>query len=65
MHSHNVSSHCIRQEIAQKVNVNMHCSRHVLIGLFGHCPEAKTHVTVLNPIQDTTRGQSNFPLSKL
>ena len=27
----------------------MHCSRHTLIGLFGHCPEAKTHFTVSNP----------------
>ena len=27
----------------------MDCSRHTLIGLFGPCPEAKTHFTVLNP----------------
>ena len=27
----------------------MDCSRHALIGLFGHCPEAKTHFTVSNP----------------
>ena len=32
-----------------KGKVNMHCSRHTLIGLFGHCPEAKTHFTVSNP----------------
>ena len=27
----------------------MDSSRHTLIGLFGHCPEAKTHFTVSNP----------------
>ena len=27
----------------------MDCSRHALIGLFGHCSEAKTHFTVSNP----------------
>ena len=32
-----------------KGKVNMDCSRHTLIGLFGHCPEAKTHFTVSNP----------------
>ena len=36
--------HYISQEI-----VNRHCSRHTLIGLFGHCPEAKTHFTLSNP----------------
>ena len=41
--------HYISQEIDPKGKVNMHCSRHALIGLFGHCPEAKTHFTVLNP----------------
>ena len=41
--------HCISQEIDPKGKVNMHCSRHALIGLFGHCPEAKTHFTVSNP----------------
>ena len=38
---HNISWHCIRQEIAPKGKVNVHSSRHTLIGLFGHCPEAK------------------------
>ena len=42
LRSHNVSWHCIRQEIAPKGKVNGHSSRHALIGLFGHCPEAKT-----------------------
>ena len=66
LHSHNVSWHCIRQEIEPKVKVNMHCIRHMLIGLFGHCPEAKTHVTVSNrdPIQHTTIHQSRIPCSK-
>ena len=41
--------HYISQEIDPKGKVNMHCSRHALIGLFGHCPEAKTHFTVSNP----------------
>ena len=27
----------------------MDCSRHTPIGLFGHCPEAKTHFIVSNP----------------
>ena len=47
----NVSLHCISQEIDPKGKVNMHCSRHALIGLLGllgHCPEAKTHFTVSN-----------------
>ena len=59
--------HCISQEIDPKGKVNMHCSRHALIGLLGHCPEAKTHFTVSNhdPIQQTTRGQSNFPLFEI
>ena len=46
-----------------KGKVNMDCSRHALIGLFGHCPEAKTDFTVSNhdPIQHTTRRQSKIP----
>ena len=50
-----------------KGKVNMHCSRHALIGLFGHCPEAKTYFTVSNhdPIQQTTIRQSKIPCSKL
>ena len=115
--------HCISQEIDPKGKVSMHCSRHALIGLLGHCPEAKTHFTAVvdlhskildacppcrskffqfhavfgkiwqncmlvppcrvgtpssgkswihhctvsnrDPIQHTTRGQSNFPLFKI
>ena len=41
--------HYISQETDPKGKVNMHCSRHAMIGPFGHCPEAKTHFTVSNP----------------
>ena len=36
-------------------------------GLLGHCPEAKTHFPVSDrdPIQHTTRGQSDFPLFEI
>ena len=58
MRSHNVSWHCIRQEIAPKGKVNGHSSRHALIGLFGHCPEAKTSAQCRIQSTDLTLARS-------
>ena len=66
LRKNNISLHCIRQEIDPKGKVNVHCSRHALIGLLGDCLEAKMHFTVSNcdPIQHTTIRQSKIPYSK-
>ena len=62
--------HFLAKNHLLKNNVSLHCiasARAKGQGLLGHCPEAKTHFTVSNrdPIQHTTRGQSNFPLFEI
>ena len=43
---------------------HMHYISHALIGLFGHCPEAKTHFTVSNP-KHGFKGYTRFLLQTL
>ena len=43
----------------------MHCISHAPIGLFGHCPEAKTHFTVSNPKHGFNKNPQKTSLSVL